>query len=286
MAFSKLDWFKTAVLGSHDLNHGDRSVLMVLFSYSDGTGQNSRPGRQRIMDDACVSRSKLDGHLKKLLNLGYIVLAEKGGNEVRKGWANVYRLGVPRRLMEESTRGTAEGTLQYPQGAPSVNEGAPSRDTRGTLTVLEGAPSGVPHQVIDQGIHQVIDCCTSNSDELPARDNNIIELKDIPADRYKHLLGWIQKSATITEASKTKTISQEDAFDQSLEAEDNVINFIEELFGEDYAEYFASEWSIPAKAADRYQAGAWLKKFLHSCREHGRVCYPAGSEVPRELKVS
>lgn len=281
-AFDKYGWFKQAMLGSSDLTHGDRSVLMVFFSYSDGNGHNARPGRQRIIDDACISRSKLDGHLKKLLDLGYLVLTQKGGNEVKKGWANVYRLGIPRRLME-STRGTAEVSLENPQGAPSGNEGAPSGDTRGTLTVLEGAPSGGPHQTIEHNLDQTLNSVTSNSGELP--DDNIIELKDIPQDRYKALLGWIQKYANISQSHNAGAMTQEDAFEQSIEAEENVTGFIEELFGEDYADYFSKEWSIPIKAADRYQAGTWLRTFLRSCSAHGYICYPNGTEDPRELLV-
>ncbi|WP_209323871.1 hypothetical protein [Brevibacterium renqingii] len=281
--FDKYGWFKQAMLGSSDLTHGDRSVLMVFFSYSDGDGKNARPGRQRIIDDACISRSKLDGHLKKLLDLGYLVLTQKGGNEVKKGWANVYRLGIPRRLMED-TRGTAGVSLENPQEAPSGNEGAPSGDTRGTLTVLEGAPSGGPHQTIEHTLHQTLDCVTSNSGELP--DDNAIELKDIPTERYKYLLDWIQKYAKVEEARQSGALTHEEAFDQSIEAEDCVTGFIDELFGEDYADYFASEWSIPVKATDRYQAGTWLRTFLRSCAAHGYICYPNGSEDPRHLLVS
>lgn len=262
--FDKYGWFKQAMLGSSDLTHGDRSVLMVFFSYSDGDGKNARPGRQRIIDDACISRSKLDGHLKKLLDLGYLVLTQKGGNEVKKGWANVYRLGIPRRLME-STRGTAEVSLEDPQGAPSGNEGAPSGDTRGTLTVLEGAPSRGPHQTIEHTLHQTLDCFTSNSGELP--DDDI--LKGIGDMTWRTMLGLVQRAGDAINNGKNGTWPPATVDDNYDNAMDLLSWQIRDVYGDDAQTFFIEKWSIPAKARDRYEAGKNLKTFFNTCRTEG-----------------
>lgn len=253
MSFSKLDWFKTAVLGSHDLTHADRSVLMVFFSYSDGEGQNARPGRQRIMDDARVSRSKLDGHLKKLLDLGYIILTQKGGNEVRKGWANVYRLGIPHRLKEspKSTRGTAEVTLPDPQGSPSRDEGAPSRDTRGTLTVPQGSPSGVPHQVIDQGIHQVIQGAL---DSPRSSDTNTSLPVNLPGESRADLVEAIQLVA--------KTMGSTYTADEHTQAESDLLITISHYLGDEAAELWEHEWKVAGPQTTTAGAEQKLNHFI------------------------
>lgn len=264
MAFSKLEWFKKAVLGSTDLTHGDRSVLMVFFSYSDGSGQNARPGRQRIMDDACVSRSKLDGHLKKLLDLGYIVLTEKGGNEVKKGWANVYRLGVPLRLTQ-STRGTAEGTLRNPQGppprnegAPSGDEGAPSGDTRGTLTVLEGAPSGGPHQVIDQvidqGIDQVIGALDSSSSSDRQTNRRPFNLAD---DARQDLITCIQFVA--------ERLGPGYSSEEHEVAEAALLECIDTYIGEEARDLWEHEWKVTMPQIEAPSAEQKLDQFIGHC---------------------
>lgn len=235
MAFSKLDWFKRAVLGSHDLTHADRSVLMVFFSYSDGDGQNARPGRQRIMDDARVSRSKLDGHLNKLLDLGYIILTQKGGNEVRKGWANVYRLGIPRRLMNsnESTRGTSEVSLDDPQGSPSRNQGAPSRDTRVTSTVPQGSPSGGPHQVIDQGIHQVIEIALNSPSLSDAAKKLPVILEETART---DLIESIQLCA--------ETMGSNYSAEEHNNAEDDLRSAIGRYLGDEAQDLWEHEWKV------------------------------------------
>lgn len=261
--FSKLDWLRRCVLGSSpELSHADRSVLMTIFSYTDGTGQNAHPGRQRIIDDSGVNRSKLDGHLSKLERLGYIIKTQQGGNQVRKGWANVYRLGVPTRLMnEESTRGTAEGGLQNPQGAPEPHEGAPSRDTRGTLTVLEGAPSGGTHQVIDQGIHQGIQSSTADSRESDGREN--------PGGLSKEQRDEIINA--MLEVVRVQLDSFE-GYDALLDASDEYVDILVKHLGYDYEHLLVNldYADVPDYIhGNRYEAGKRLNIIINAGQAEG-----------------
>ena len=50
------------------------------------------------------------------------------------------------------------------------------------------------------------------------------------------------------------------------DAENELIALLEKHCGEEIAGYAANYWSIPKKAADRYEAGTWLNKLLATAR--------------------
>ncbi|RBP64147.1 hypothetical protein DFO66_10719 [Brevibacterium sanguinis] len=294
----KFDWFNACMRGADDLSHAEHRLLTILWSYSDAKGANIRPGRKRLIEESCIHRNSLDKCLNRLIELGYLVLVEQGGNQVKKGWANVYRLGYPHRLHGENPgdeRVTPTVTLLDPQGSHSVGEGSHSVCTRVTPTVQEGSHSVGPHQVIDQNIDQIMDCVTTDSAESIAPATNIVALKDLDQTAYKNLLTWIQTAGEAMKQSKIGRVSQEVCQLEYDEAAEKVSGEIWEMFGEDFAEYFEEKFSIPAKAADRYEAGKWLKTFLRTAINDGRYFDPTQGRQPPsdfatgvnyELKVS
>ncbi|MDN5551949.1 MAG: hypothetical protein L0G54_14645 [Brevibacterium sp.] len=144
-----------------------------------------------------------------------------------------------------------------------------------------------PHQTIDHTIDQTIDCVTTDPSESAEREN-VIQLKDIDQERYSHLLGWIQNAGLAEQSKESGRTSVDVSREEYFNAFDQVSIYIFELFGEDFEDLLQHEWSIPAKAADRYQAGKWLKMFLRTAVKNGRYFYPDGYNhaFDYSLKVS
>lgn len=87
----KFQWAKE-LRGDTVLTSTEYRVLLVLWTYSDGNLADAHPGKTRLAADACVSVSTVKNALRRLRELGYIVLTEEGGNAIRRGWADKYRL--------------------------------------------------------------------------------------------------------------------------------------------------------------------------------------------------
>lgn len=53
------------------------------------------------------------------------------------------------------------------------------------------------------------------------------------------------------------------------DAGDELLQLLEENHGEEVSGQVANYWTVPRKAADRYEAGVWLTKMLATMRKEG-----------------
>lgn len=269
-------WERTILRGAgKDLSHAQMRVLLTMGTYASyADGGNIHPGNERLAREIGCNIKTVRESIEVFIERGYMKLTQKGGNEVRKGFANVYQLTYPAWILEESTRVPVSGPLEEqddPQGDQSVPEGYQSVDGRVPVTGGEGYQSVVPHHSIDHSINNSIHLVTSNPSELPDNVRSFDDIKNSPA--YKMTLSWIQKAA--------ENVGTDDYF----EAFDQVDGNIEDLFGPDYSEYLQHEWSIPATAKTKYKAGIWLKTFVNTCIKEGLTFYPADSDNDHVLQV-
>lgn len=270
-AFSKLDWFEACLRGATDLHPAEYRIIAVMWSYSDSKdGGSIFPGVSIIAEETGSKPQKVRETIKKLIELGYLILVQKGGNEIHKGWANVYQLGIPHRLAD-STRGTATGGLEDPQGAPSRDEGVPPRVTRGTATVHQGVPPRGAHPVIDPVINPVIDPFTSNPSDVPDE----FDIKTINDMSWRTMTGLVQRAGEAIGNGKNGTWPQQTVDDNYDHAMDLLSWQIRDAAGDEAQTFFIEKWSIPAKARDRYEAGKNLKTFFNTCRTQGVDYAPA-----------
>lgn len=150
MAFSKLDWQQTILRGAgKDLSHAEVRILMTMSTYADSRdGGRIHPGKKRIAEDTGCSRTTVDSAISKFLDRGYLRLIQQGGNQVRRGFANVYQLAYPKWVLGNDTRTPATGhdeTATHPQGDSSLDQGPHSLDTRTPMSGHEAPPAiGVP----------------------------------------------------------------------------------------------------------------------------------------------
>lgn len=270
-AFSKLDWFEACLRGATDLTGAEFRVMSVMWSYSDSKdGGSIRPGMKLLGNDTGSTPRTVRDAIKVLIEKGYIELTQKGGNEVRKGWANVYRLGIPHRLAE-STRGALPGSLGSSQGVPNESEGVLSEPSRGALPTPQGVPSGGAHPVIDPVINPVINLVTSNPSELPDEFN----LKSIGDVSWRNMSKLVQRAGEAKSNANNGVWDQDTAIDNYEHAMDLLSWQIRDVAGDDAQTFFIEKWTIPAKARDRYEAGKNLKTFFNTCRTQGVDYAPA-----------
>ncbi|MGW4331866.1 helix-turn-helix domain-containing protein [Rhodococcus koreensis] len=116
---SKLEWL-TGLRGA-DLTHAEFRVLVALFTYTDAHLRNAYPSKATLAAAANVTPRTLTLALRTLQEKGLARIVQAGGNQHRKGAANVWEL-LPHNL--------PKGGAHRPpsEGAEGVDVRSPSRD--------------------------------------------------------------------------------------------------------------------------------------------------------------
>lgn len=221
----KLDFQKQVYRAAGaDLSNAEFRVLVVLGTYSNARSANAHPALSRLVAETGCSKSTVWAALKRLEELGYIEKIKQGGNQVRRGVANVYRLKDPHAAtpqgFDERTEGSGERTEGFdertPSGPLSGHQSGPNKfHGQRFATDHFGSPRGAatPAPILD-AIQEAAGCGVAGADELYAA--------------------------------------------------------IAEHWGSELAAYQELNFSsVPAHAADRYQAGAWANKFLNTAAREG-----------------
>lgn len=91
-------------------------VAAYVSQYADNDGRNTRPGVERLALETCLSAATVKRSLKKLRELGLLVLVRSGSSQGRRGQANEYHLAIPADLLERVPLVT------------EINVGEPNRD--------------------------------------------------------------------------------------------------------------------------------------------------------------
>lgn len=137
-SLNKFVWMEA--LRGADLTHAEYRVLLNLSTYARGDLTNAHPGLARLCEDAQVSQPTAKKALRSLVEKGWIVLTDPGGNEHWKGKANVYALAFPKGVTHLPPSG-GKGVNPYTEGGKPFSEG-------GKSTPLEGGNSLTPQQGI------------------------------------------------------------------------------------------------------------------------------------------
>ncbi|MGR6091399.1 hypothetical protein ACU4IU_12620 [Brevibacterium sp. CSND-B09] len=258
--FSKMGWLSAALRGADDLSHAQKTVLTVMWTYaSSGDGGDIRPGRNRLMADARVDPKTLSPAIDRLIERGYIELVEKGGNEVRKGWANTYRLSMPVRLRNPQGGDSLDPyeSESHPQGGEPFPQGGEPFPQRGPMVPLQGVESVDPHPVIDPGIHPVIESFTINSEESMRDSQRLITKK-----QRQQLIDRITFEA---HTLISNNCTQEDYQSASMDTYGDIENFL----GDEAAGEWVNYWTVNGQLVERYAAGKKLNQFINACIEKG-----------------
>ena len=268
--FDMHHWERTVLRGAgKDLTHAQMRVLLTMGTYADyKTGGNIHPGRQRLADDVGCSINTVDDSMKVFIDRGYVKLSQQGGNQVRKGFANVYQLTYPAWILDASTRYPITGELEKqedPQDTQSVTEGTQPLGSRSPTIGVEGTQPLGTHHTIDHTIDHTMNRFTSNSGELP--DDDI--LKAIGDMTWRTMLGLAQRAGEAINHGKNGTWPPATVDDNYDNAMDLLSWQIRDVYGDDAQTFFIEKWSIPAKARDRYEAGKNLRTFFNTCRTEG-----------------
>jgi len=152
---SKLGWQKT-LRYADDLTHAEFRVLTVISTYTDESMGNAFPGFSQIVGASCVSGSTAKAAIKSLIEKGWLVLIEEGGNQYWKGKANVYAVATPtspKGVAHRPPSGGGKGGTQAPpstarKGADEHNQGDRSSVEGGQPLPVEGGYSVPPHQIL------------------------------------------------------------------------------------------------------------------------------------------
>lgn len=269
-------WERTILRGAgKDLTHAQMRVLLTMGTYASyADGGNIHPGNERLAREIGCNIKTVRESIEVFIDRGYMKLTQKGGNEVRKGFANVYQLTYPAWILEESTRVPVSGPLEEqedPQGDQSVPEGYHPVDGRVPVTGGEGYQSVVPHHSIDHSIDHSIHPVTSNPPELPDE----FEIKTINDMSWRTMTGLVQRAGEAKNNANTGTWDQNTAADNYEHAMDLLSWQIRDVAGDDAQTFLIEKWTIPAKARKRYEAGKNLKTFFNTCRTQGVDYAPA-----------
>lgn len=265
--FDKLGWMDRCLRNADDLTPAEFRLLTVMYTYaSSKDGGSIRPGRQRLIKESCLSEKTVKLSLKKLQELGYIVLVEKGGNEVRKGWASVYRLGYPKRVYENdlSTRGVLSDPLQGdddPQGGYSTPEGGYSVPPRGVLSSVKGGTQDTPIHAYTQSSHPGINRFTVDSSESDGRESPGGLSKE---QRTAIITAMLQVAAVEADPNSTQ--------EESYEASMDYIELLLEHLGDDYEHLLDNRGysDVPAYIKDNpYEAGKRLNIIINAGLDEG-----------------
>ena len=142
---SKLGWQKSTRYAT-DLTHAEFRVLTILVTFTDENLGNAFPGQDRLFEAACVSVPTGKKALKSLIEKGWIVLVEEGGNQHWKGKANVYAVTTPKGASELPPSDIPKGANGLP---PSPIPKGVSEFQEGGKSGPQGGKSLTPHQVIN-----------------------------------------------------------------------------------------------------------------------------------------
>lgn len=269
--FDKLGWMDRCLRNADDLTPAEFRLLTVMYTYaSSKDGGSIRPGRQRLIKESCLTEKTVKLSLKELQELGYIVLVEKGGNEVRKGWASVYRLGHPKRLLkeEESTRGEASTPLHDdddPQGGYSTPEGGYSVPPRGVLSSVKGGTQDTPTQAYTQSSHPGIQRSTVDSRESDGRESP----GGLSKEQRTEIITAMLKVAAV-EAHPYNT--QEEGYDALQDASDEYVDILVEHLGYDYEHLLVNldYADVPSNIhGNPYEAGRRLNIIINAGQAEG-----------------
>ncbi|GAB6920737.1 hypothetical protein JCM9803A_11870 [Rhodococcus erythropolis] len=161
---NKFTWMEA--LRGADLTHAEYRVLLNLSTFANGDLTNAFPGLPRLCESSRVSVPTAKKALRKLIEQGWIVLTEEGGNQHWKGKANVYSMTLPKGVTHLPPSPENKGVTHLsPSGGKGVNtepEGGKPFSEGGKLTPLEGGNSLTPHQVLIPG-HQTNASTPDNS---------------------------------------------------------------------------------------------------------------------------
>lgn len=275
-AFDMHHWERTILRGAgKDLSHAQMRVLLTAATYANyKDGGNIHPGRQRLAEETGCSINTVDDSMKVFIDRGYMKLSQQGGNQVRKGFANVYQLTYPAWILDASTRYPTTGELEEqedPQDTQSVTEGTQPLGSRSPTIGVEGPQSVGTHHSIDHSIDHSIHLVTSNPSELPDEFN----LKSIGDVSWRNMSKLVQRAGEAKNNANNGVWDQDTAIDNYEHAMDLLSWQIRDVAGDDAQTFFIEKWTIPAKARDRYEAGKNLKTFFNTCRTQGVDYAPA-----------
>ncbi|NIL74421.1 hypothetical protein RhoFasB10_00505 [Rhodococcus sp. B10] len=169
---SKLRWYTS--LRNADLTNAEFRVLVVLSTFTDGSMGNAFPGLRVLAEQSCVSEQTTKHALRSLRLKGWIELSERGGNQVGKGRANVWRL-LPRELKGATGLPPSfipKGVAHLPPS--DIPKGGNSSPEGGKSLTPQGGKSLTPHQFIDQfidqgGVAEVTNVPLRSAQEAPPR---------------------------------------------------------------------------------------------------------------------
>ncbi|NLE82382.1 MAG: helix-turn-helix domain-containing protein [Rhodococcus sp.] len=184
----KFEWMEA--LRGADLSHAEYRVLLNLSTYANSDLTNAYPSRATLCADSGVSGPTAKKALRRLVEKGWLVLTEQGGNQHWKGKANVYSLSIPK------------GVTQLP---PSGVEGGNSFSEGGKSTPPEGGNSVTPHQKelpgdntsgSEEGVSYVSDAGASarpltDDPQEPEPDSSAPEPEPLGPDPALNPLPWI-----------------------------------------------------------------------------------------------
>ena len=265
MAFSKLDWQETILRGAgKDLSHAEMRILMTMSTYADSrSGGSIHPGKKRIADDTGCSRTTVDDAIRKFIERGYLRLTQQGGNQVRRGYANVYKLTYPKWVLGNDTRTPATGheeSESSPQGDSPLDEGPHSLDTRPPVSGHEAPQPLGSHPVIDPVIYPV-NMGALNSPSLSDASRNLPVNLSEPA--RAELVEAIQSlaDALITDCPP----------EEYEEAEEHLHSAIALHLGDEAQDLWVHEWKVAGPQTT--PAGA-EKKLNHFIGHMVKTGYP------------
>ncbi|WP_324650991.1 helix-turn-helix domain-containing protein [Georgenia sp. H159] len=149
---TKLGWQKA--LRGADLTPTEYMVLSTLATYTDRHMQNAHPGWTRLVADTHLDLRTIKRAATSLIDKGYLILVEAGGNQVRKGAANVYAVTLPKGDIQWPPSGglDSDGSVSTHGGLTEYEvEGVHPMHPRGTSGAAEGVHPVPPHQVLTSG---------------------------------------------------------------------------------------------------------------------------------------
>lgn len=255
--FSKLDWQQTILRGvGKDLTHVQVRILMHLSTYSDSKdGGRIHPGKKRIADEIGCSRTTIDKAINVLVERGYLRLVQQGGNQVRRGFANVYQLAYPKWVLDESTSPPATGhgaTAVHAQGEQPVDKAPQQLDTSPPANGHEAPQQLGSHPVIDPVNYPV------NSGAL-----NSPRLSDSQKNRRPYNLAEDARSDLITciqhVARKLAPGSGYDEYDDALQ---ELLYHITIYIGDEARDVWEHEWKVSMPQMDASSAEQKLDHFI------------------------
>lgn len=256
MGFSKLDWQETILRGAgKDLSHAEMRILMTMSTYADSrNGGSIHPGKKRIADDTGCSRTTVDDAIRKFIERGYLRLTQQGGNQVRRGYANVYKLTYPKWVLGNDTRTPATGheeSESSPQGDASLDQGPHSLDTRTPVSGHEAPQSLGSHPVIDPVIYPVnMGALNSPSLSDTPRNRPVI----LPDPARADLIESIQLSA--------ETMGSTYSPEEHCAAEDDLHSAIALHLGDEAQELWEHEWKVAGPQTTPAGAEQKLNHFI------------------------